>query len=102
MSKKVLDVHVRYQSLYDFERSLRDIIKDLEIDIVAYGKDCFFRIECDGEIDLYKKVLETDKEYSKRLKREAVAEKMEVYKKKKKEERELREYQRLHKKFGEI
>lgn len=99
MSKKIISIFICNISPYDFEGSVKYIIEELKIDISTYGDDCFFNY--DGETFLlYRKRLETDKEYSKRLKIEAVIEKMELYKKKKKEKRELKEYQRLHKKFG--
>lgn len=99
MNKKLINVYVSSFASYDLEGSVKELIGDLNIYIEDYGDDCF--LESDGLdlLFLYRKRLETDKEYVKRIKKEEIALKMEKFKKAQKEKRELKEYERLKKKF---
>lgn len=99
MDKKLIDVYVIGYNIYDLEGSVKDLVERLNIDIEDYGDDCFFDTDGGDRLHLYRKRLETNKEYDKRIKKEARATKMDIYKKAQKEIRELKEYERLKKKF---
>lgn len=95
MTKKIIEKQVDYLSVS--YNSLTYVMSQIQEMIDKYGEDAEVRLEEDYDsyqLNVYAKVLETDEEYTARLKQEA-------YFKDIQEQRELREYQRLQAKFGD-
>lgn len=82
-------------------RGVRDTVEKL---IATYGEDAEWHLDC-GYCNISEQISytreETDKEYRQRLKDEERARTIKEKVESKREEQELKEYKRLHKKYGE-
>lgn len=94
------------ERLFDVKSSPDSVIQKLQLYKKNYeGRDIYFTYELAGydggyDIHLWESRLENDEEFNKRVKEEEKQKKVNQTAREKKEARELKEYERLKKKFA--